>query len=136
MLWWSSLSPAFDDHWFVDTVFKTSRGIWFGRDVAFPYGPLFQWLYSAPSQWAGLSMGSIYSHAPDRCLLWLTYCFGFLTLRLLIPEQPAWKRFLLLIVLSVFWTPWDGRTVFDIFLFALFLRGWYDGAGRGGFTLR
>jgi hypothetical protein len=29
-------SPAFDDHWFVDTVFKISRGIWFGRDVAFP----------------------------------------------------------------------------------------------------
>ncbi len=117
-------SPAFDDHWFIDTVFKASRGIWFGRDVAFPYGPLFQWLFSAPSQWAGLSMGSIYS-TDHTLLLWLTYFFGFLTLRLLIPEQPAWKRFLLLIVLSVFWTPWDGRTLFDIFLFASFLRGWY-----------
>jgi hypothetical protein len=116
--------PAFDDHWFVDTAFKTSRGIWFGRDVAFPYGPLFQWLYSTPSQWAGLSMGSIYS-TRQTLLLWLTYCFGFLTLRLLLPEQPAWKRFLLLILLSVFWAPWDGRTAFDIFLFALFLRGCY-----------
>ena len=117
-------SPAFDDHWYVDTVFKISRGIWFGRDVAFPYGPLFQWLYSAPSRWVGLSMGSIYS-TRQTLLLWLTYCFGFLTLRLLIPEQPAWKRFLLLILLSVFWAPWDGRTAFDIFLFALFMRGWY-----------
>jgi len=115
---------TFDDHWVLDTVFKASRGIWFGRDVAFPYGPLFQWLFSAPARWAGLSMGSIYT-TYRTFLLWLAYLFGFLTLRLLLPEQPAWRRFLLLMLLSVFWAPWDGRTAFDIFLFALFLRGWY-----------
>src|ERR1019366_9033086 len=115
---------TFDDHWVLDTVFKTSRGIWFGGDVAFPYGPLFQWLFSAPSRWVGLSMGSIYT-SYHTLLLWLTYLFGFLTLRLLLPEQPAWKRFLLLILLAIFWAPWDGRTAFDILLFALFLRGWY-----------
>jgi hypothetical protein len=115
---------TFDDHWVLDTAFKTSRGIWFGRDVAFPYGPLFQWLFSASARWAGLSMGAVYT-AYHSVLMWVTCLFGFLALRLLIPEQPAWKRFLLLILLSIFWAPWDGRTAFDIFLFALFLRGWY-----------
>jgi len=42
-----------------------------------------------------------------------------------LPEQPAWKRFVLLLVLEIFWAPWDGRTACAIFLFALFLRGWY-----------
>jgi len=54
-----------------------------------------------------------------------TFLFGYGTLRLLLPEQSACKRFLLLLLLAVFWAPWDGRTAFAIFLFALFLRGWY-----------
>ncbi|MFI5116723.1 MAG: hypothetical protein ACHP8B_08490 [Terriglobales bacterium] len=120
-----------DDSWLLDTCFKASRGIWFGRDVAFTYGPLFEWLLSAPSHWMGLSMGSIhatYNTLPLSC----TFILGYLTLRLLIPEQPAWKRFLLLLLLSVCWSPADQRTSFamlktslPIFLFALFLRGWY-----------
>ena len=120
-----------DDSWLLDTGFKTSRGLWFGRDVAFTYGPLFQWLESAPSRWMGLSVGSI--HATYNTLpLWCTFIFGYLTLRLLIPEQPAWKRFLLLLLLSICWSPADLRTSFailktsfPIFLFALFLKGWY-----------
>ncbi len=40
-------------------------------------------------------------------------------------NKPAVKRFLLLLLLGIFWAPWDGRTAFAIFLFALFLRGWY-----------
>jgi hypothetical protein len=115
---------TFDDHWVLDTPFKTSRGVWFGRDVAFPYGPLFQWLFSAPARAMGLSMAAIYTTYRTP-LLWCTFLFGYLTLRLLLPEQPPWKRFLLLILLSVFWAPWDGRTALDILLFALFLRGWY-----------
>jgi hypothetical protein len=114
----------FDDHWVLDTPFKTSRGVWFGRDVAFPYGPIFQWLTSAPSRWIGLSMAVIYT-SYRTLLLWCSLLFGYATLRLLIPEQPAWKRFLLLLLLAVFWAPWDGRTAFGIFLFAFFLRGWY-----------
>ncbi len=115
---------TFDDHWVLDTPFKTVRGLWFGRDVAFPYGPLFQWLFSAPSRAMGMSMAAIYTtyHTP---MLWCTILFGYLTLRLLLPEQPPWKRFLLLILLCVSWAPWDGRTAFTILLFALFLRGWY-----------
>ena len=115
---------TFDDHWVLDTPFKTARGLWFGRDVAFPYGPLFQWLFSAPARAMDMSMAAIYTtyHTP---MLWCTVLFGYLTLRLLLPEQPPWKRFLLLILLCVFWAPWDGRTAFTILLFALFLRGWY-----------
>ena len=114
----------FDDHWVLDTPFKTARGLWFGRDVAFPYGPTFQWLFSVPSRAMGLSMAAIYTTYRTP-LLWCTFLFGYLTLRLLLPEQPPWKRFLLLLLLCYFWAPWDGRTAFDILLFALFLRGWY-----------
>src|SRR5271167_665367 len=74
-----------DDSWILDTAFKASRGLWLGRDVAFTYGPLFQWLWSAPSRWMGVSMGAIY----DSCVtlpLWCTYLFGYLTLVLLLPE--------------------------------------------------
>jgi len=119
---------TFDDHWVIDAVFKASRGIWFGWDVAFLYGPLGHWLFSAP-RWMGLSMGSIYT-SYRTLLLWCSLLFGYATLRLLIPEQPAWKRFLLLILLAVFWAPWDGRTAFGIFLFTLFLRGWYAVRGK------
>ena len=114
----------FDDHWVFDTPFKTVRGVWFGRDVAFPYGPVFQWLFSLPSRAMGLSMAAIYTTFRTP-LLWCTFLFGYLTLRLLLPEQPPWKRFLLLLLLCYFWAPWDGRTAFDILLFAVFLRGWY-----------
>ncbi len=114
----------FDDHWVFDTPFKTARGLWFGRDVAFPYGPLFQWLFSLPSRAMGLSMAAIYTTFRTP-LLWCTFLFAYLTLRLLLPEQPPWKRFLLLLLLCYFWAPWDGRTAFDILLFALFLRAWY-----------
>lgn len=119
-----SHAGTFDDHWVLDTPFKTARGLWFGRDVAFPYGPLFQWLFSAPARAMGMSMAAIYTtyHTP---MLWCTVLFGYLALRLLLPEQPAWKRFLLLVLLCMFWAPWDGRTAFTIVLFALFLRGWY-----------
>jgi hypothetical protein len=118
------LNPGtFDDHWVIDAVFKASRGIFFGRDVAFLYGPLAHWLFSVP-RWAGLSLGSIHT-SYNTLLLWCSFFFGYATLRLLLPEQPAWKRFLLLLLLAVFWAPWDGRTAFYIFLLAFFVRGWY-----------
>ena len=113
-----------DESWILDTSFKASRGIWFGRDVVFTYGPLFQWLSSAPARWMGLSMGAIYATC-STLTLWCTFLLGYLTLRLLLPEQPAWKRFLLLLLLSVYWASWEGRTAFATFLFALFVSGWY-----------
>jgi hypothetical protein len=113
-----------EESWILDTSFKASRGLWFGQDVAFTYGPLYQWLSSAPSRWTGISMGAIF----DSCVslpLWCTFLFGYFTLVLLLPEQPAWKRFVLLLLLCIFWAPVEGRIAFVIFLFAAFLRGWY-----------
>ena len=112
-----------DDSWHLDTCFKALRGLWLGRDVAFTYGPLFQWLASAPVRWGSMSMGAVYA-TWNLLPLWCTLLLGWLTLVLLLPEQPAWKRFLLLL-LCVFWIPWEGRTPFAVFFFALFLRGWY-----------
>ncbi len=113
-----------DDSWLLDTGFKASRGLWFGRDVTFTYGPLFQWLSSAPSRWMGMSMGAIYA-TRTTLPLWCTFVLGYLTLALLLPEQPAWKRFVLLLLVCVFWAPWEGRGGFAVLLFAVFLRGWY-----------
>ena len=113
-----------DDSWILDASFKAAHGIWLGRDVAFTYGPLFQWLSSAPSRVLGMSMGSIYA-TWNLLPLCCTFVLGWLTLRLLLPEQPRWKRFLLLLLLSVFWTPPDLRISLAIFLFVAFLRGWY-----------
>jgi hypothetical protein len=114
----------FDASWLLDTVFKASRGLWSGRDVAFNWGPLFQWLSSAPSRWMGLSMGVIYD-TYNTLPLWCGFCLIYLAVRLLLPEQSAWKRFLLLVLLSVFWWSFDLRQPLIVFLFAVFLRGWY-----------
>ena len=115
---------TFDDNWVLDSAFKASRGMVFGRDVAFVYGPVFHWLMAAPARWPHYSMGATYV-GYRTLLLWCTFLFGYGTLRLLLPEQAGGKRFLLLLLLGIFWAPWDGRTAFAIFLFAVFLRGWY-----------
>jgi hypothetical protein len=117
-------NPGFiDDNWHLDAVFKASRGIWIGRDVAFTHGPLFQWLASVPGRSMGVSTGAIYP-TWDTVPLWCAILFVFFTLRLLLPEQPPWKRFLLLLLLCIFWGP-SLRTTFALFAFAVFLRGWY-----------
>jgi len=110
--------------WLLDTSFKASRDIWFGRDVVFTYGPVFQWLSSAPARWMGVSMGAIYvTYA--TLPLWCTILCGYLTLKLLLPNHPPWKRFWLLLLLALFWAPWEGRSAVAIFLLAVFFRGWY-----------
>ena len=117
-------NPGFiDDNWHLDAVFKASRGIWIGRDVAFTHGPLFQWLSSVPGRSMGVSMGGIYP-TWDTVPLWCAVLFAFFTLRLLLPEQRPWKRFLLLLLLCIFWGP-SLRTTFALLAFAVFLRGWY-----------
>lgn len=115
---------TFDDHWVLDAVYKVTHGIYFGRDVAFLYGPLAHWLMAAPPRLAGFSLGAIYT-SYRTILLWCAILFTYLSARLLLPEQRAWKRFVLLLLLGVFWTSWDGRTALGILLFAAFLRGWY-----------
>ncbi len=115
---------TFDDHWVLDAVYKVTHGIYFAKDVVFLYGPLAHWLMAAPPRLSGLSLGSIYT-SYRTLLLWCAILFSYGALRLLLPEQPAWKRALPLLVLCVFWTSWDGRTALAILLFAAFLRGWY-----------
>jgi hypothetical protein len=123
---------AFDYNWVLDSAFAAARGIWFGSGIIFQYGPLFQWIWTAPARWMGLSMGTVYATWKDTSLLWFSLVLLYFTLRMLLREQPAWKRFLLLILLPVFWLPWDGRTILNIFLFVLFLKGWY-GVREGQF---
>src|ERR1022692_3643473 len=112
-----------DDEWRLDAAFKASRGIWIGRDVAFTHGPLFQWLSSLPARSVGISTGAIYA-TWNTVPIWCTIVFVWLTLWLLIREQPPWKRFLLLLLLCVFWSP-SLRMSSVVLLFALFLRGGY-----------
>ncbi len=112
-----------DDNWHLDEVFKLSRGIWVGRDVAFTHGPIFQWLSGVPARSMGVSMGAIYA-TWFTVPVWCAFVFVYLTLRLLLPEQAAWKRALLLFLVLVFWEP-SLRNAFPVLLFAIFLRGWY-----------
>jgi hypothetical protein len=114
----------FDDSWILDTSFKAARGIWFGHQIAFNWGPLFQWLSSALARWTGVSMGGIYETF-NTLPLWCGFLLTWLAVRLLLPEQAAWKRFLLVLLLSIYWSPFDLRAPFSCFLFAAFLRGWY-----------
>ncbi|MGC2112121.1 MAG: hypothetical protein WA655_21565 [Candidatus Korobacteraceae bacterium] len=121
-----------DDNWHLDASFKALRGIWVGRDVAFTHGPIFQWLSSLPARSIPLSMGGLYA-TWNTVPLWCAFLFLYLTLRLLMPEQPAWKRFILLLLLSSFWEV-SLRTSVPALLFAVFLRGWYqvrEGRARG-----
>src|SRR5271166_6317587 len=121
-----------DDNWHLDEIFKASHGIWIGRDVAFTHGPIFQWLSSVPARSMGVTMGAMYA-TWNTLPVWCAFIFAYLTLRLLIPEQPPWKRFLLLLLLCIFWSP-ALRNSFATFLFALFLRGWYsvaEGRSKG-----
>jgi hypothetical protein len=121
-----------DDSWHLDQVFKLSRGIWVGRDVAFTHGPIFQALSSAPARFMGVSMGTIYA-TWVAVPAWCAFVFVYLTLRLLLAGQPAWKRALLLFLVLMFWLvywAWSLQSAFPLLLFAIFLRGWYAVAGR------
>jgi hypothetical protein len=112
-----------DDNWHLDASFKALRGIWVGRDVAFTHGPIYQLLSSLPARSIPLSVGALYV-TWNTIPLWCAFLFAYLALRLLMPEQPAWKRFVLLLLLCSFWET-SLRTTFPVLLFAIFLRGWY-----------
>lgn len=112
-----------DDNWHLDSTYKALRGIWIGRDVAFTHGPIFQWLSSIPARSLPLSVGGIYA-TWNTIPVWCAFLFAWLALRLVLPEQPPWKRFVLLLLLASFWET-SLRTTLPVLLFALFLRGWY-----------
>lgn len=110
-----------DDSWILDTSYKAAGGIWLGRDVVFTYGPLFQWLSSAPARWMGLSTGSI--HATWYTVPMLVIILStFLTVRLLLPGAAAWRRALLVLLAVVFWSAPDVRVSLVLLAFAVFVR--------------
>ncbi len=112
-----------DDNWHLDSTFKALRGIWIGRDVAFTHGPIFQWLSSVPAHSLPLSFGTLYA-TWNTIPIWCAFLFAYVALRLILPEQPTWKRFVLLLLLAAFWET-SFRSTFPVLLFAVFLRGWY-----------
>jgi len=112
-----------DDNWHLDSTFKALRGIWIGRDVAFTHGPIFQVLSSIPARFMPTSFGALYA-TWNTVPLWCAVLFAYLALRLILPEQRQWKRFVLLLLLASFWET-SLRSTFPVLLFALFLRGWY-----------
>jgi hypothetical protein len=121
-----TLVPNFgliDDNWHLDSTYKALRGIWIGRDVAFTHGPIYQWLSSIPARSMPLSVGALYA-TWNTIPIWCAFLFAWLALRLVLPEQPPWKRFVLLLVLASFWET-SLRTTLPVLLFAVFLRGWY-----------
>jgi len=131
-----------DDNWHLDSPFKALRGIWIGRDVAFTHGPIYQWLSSIPARSMPLTFGGLYA-TWNTIALWCAVVFVYLAVRLLLPEQPPWKRFVLILLLCSFWEV-SLRTSLPVLMFAVFLRGWYavrDGrlhavlAGIGGALL-
>ncbi len=112
-----------DDNWHLDATFKALRGIWIGRDVAFTHGPIYQWLSSIPARTMPLSFGGLYA-TWNILPVWCAFLFLYLALRLLLPEQPQWKRFVLVLLLAAFWET-SLRSTLPVLLFAVFLRGWY-----------
>ena len=120
-----------DASWVLDTSYKAAGGIWFGRDVVFTYGPLYQWLSSAPARWIGLSAGAVFATWYTLPLM-LIVASTFLTARLLLPDAAPWRRALLLLLAVVFWSPPDVRVSVCVLAFAVFLRLTEDAAyGKG-----
>jgi hypothetical protein len=112
-----------DDNWHLDSTFKALRGIWIGRDVAFTHGPIFQALSAIPARSMPLSLGALYA-TWNTIPFWCAIFFAYVAVRLLLPTQPPWKRFVLLLLLASFWET-SLRSTFPVLLFVLFLRGWY-----------
>ena len=110
-----------DGSWLLDISYKAAGGIWLGRDVTFTYGPLFQWLSSAPARWIGISTGAIHATWYTAPLL-LIIVATLLTARLLLSEVAAWRRALLLLLAVVFWSPPDLRVALCLLAFAIFVR--------------
>jgi hypothetical protein len=109
-----------DASWVLDTSYKAAGGIWFGRDVAFTYGPLFQWLSSAPSLWVGLSAGTVFATWYMLPFV-LIVASTFLTARLILPDAAPWRRALLVLLAVVFWSPPDVRVSVCLLAFAVFV---------------
>ena len=108
-----------DQSWVLDICYKAARGVWLGRDVLFTYGPLYQWLSSAPSRWIGVSTGTILATANMLPMIAgvLAICAA---VRLLLRNASPWRRALLLAV--VLWTFPGMRLAICLFAFAVLVQ--------------
>src|SRR5271165_5699408 len=126
-------SLLLDGSWVLDTCYKAANGIWLGRDVAFTYGPLYEWLLSAPARWIGISTGTIFATA-NMLPSMVSVLAIFAGLRLLLPEVSPWRRALLLAVM--FWSPPGIRLALCLLAFVIFVRLSDAAAARtAGFVL-
>ena len=110
-----------DGSWALDTCYKAATGVWVGRDVAFTYGPLYQWLSSAPSRLLGISTGTILATSSLLPLL-VVVIATFASARLLLPEVSAWRRALFTALAVVFWSPPEVRVSVCLLAFLIFVR--------------
>ncbi len=108
-----------DGSWVLDTSYKAATGVWFGRDVIFTYGPLYQWLSSAPSRWIGVSTGTILANA-NMLPTFVSILATFVGMRLFLPKVSPWRRALFLAV--VLWSPPNIRQAICLFAFLIFVR--------------
>ncbi len=118
-----------DGSWTLDTAYKAATGVWFGRDVLFTYGPLYQWLSGAPSRWLGISTGTILATA-NMLPTMLAVLAIFACIRLLLPTVSPWKR--ALFVALLLWSPPGIRIAICLFAFVVFIRLADRVAGRAG----
>ncbi len=110
-----------DGSWVLDTCYKAANGIWFGRDVSFHYGPIYQWLMSAPSSLIGPSLGSISATSNALPFVFIAVA-AFVIARLLLPAAAAWRRAVFVPLAVVFWSGSNPRIYFCLLAFAIFLR--------------
>ena len=110
-----------DGSWVLDTCYKAANGIWFGRDVSFHYGPIYQWLMSAPSSLIGPSLGSINATSQFLPLVFIAVA-AFIVARLLLPNAAAWRRAIFVLLAVVFWSQGNSRIYACLLAFAVFLR--------------
>ncbi|MGC2111357.1 MAG: hypothetical protein WA655_17715, partial [Candidatus Korobacteraceae bacterium] len=108
-----------DGSWVLDICYKAAHGVWLGRDVLFTYGPLYEWLSSAPSRWIGPSTGTILATSSMLPTL-VSVLAIFVSSRLLLPKVSPWRRALFLAVML--WTPPGVRLAICLFAFVVFVR--------------
>lgn len=123
-----------DESWEVDLVFKASQGLWSGRDFAFTYGPLWQYLASLLPRAEGPTTGGVFKLL-YLFSYWTSYVLAFLTLRLLLKNCAAWRRAILLVTLVAFWLSPNVRSVYPLLCFAIFYRAAAHPTSRAALAL-
>ena len=107
-----------DDSWRLDMVFKATHHVWFGHDVVFTYGPLYQAFLSSLPAVLGFSAGAVYKTWPV-ILFCISTSAVYFTSVLLLRGQPPWKRAFYLLAVALPWSPGDSKAAVVVFVFAV-----------------